>query len=334
MRPKWLTICAWAIERSRRIDVQRMMINAVMLTLACRRRTVVGAWAHHLLRLAVAAAMLLLVGVVHAQTKVSVPSRDLRAGEQRLTMPGFWFEAASTTPAAAVVLLHGCNGPYANGAASTQTLSVRMRDQAKRMNALGMHVLVTDSLTPRGETELCTQSIGGRRVTQRERRLDALGAMQWLAEQPNVKKESIGLIGWSHGGSAVLAATDTSHRDVQAAPVRASLAVAFYPGCTASLTSGYRSGSPLLMLVGDADDWTPAQPCKDLAARTNTIQLVAYPGAYHGFDSKAPVTLLKHVPSGVNPGQGVHVGGQAVARLDAEVQLAAFIQKHWGNLKP
>ncbi len=279
-------------------------------------------------------------------THVSVPSLDRGADGHVLRMPSLWFEAViAPTPspvaaasavvsAPAMVLLHGCGGPYASGGGSAQPWSTRMREYASRLNALGVHVLVTDSLTPRGETELCTQAIGKRHVNQRERRLDALGAMQWLALQPNVKKDNIGLIGWSHGGSAVLAATDAGHPDVKAAPVRASLAVAFYPGCAAALASGHRADAPLLMLVGDADDWTPSQPCKDLASKQSRVQLITYPGAYHGFDSKAPVRVRRDVPNGVNPGQGVHVGGQETARLDAERQLAAFLQMHWALAKP
>ena len=131
--------------------------------------------------------------------EVGVPSLD-RRGDGPISLPGFWFRAEGVAPgvrAPAVVLLHGCGGPY-DGPGQ---LSRRMHEYAALVNALGAHALVTDSLTPRGERELCTQRNGERAITQTQRRRDALGALQWLAAQPDVDASRLGLIGWSNGGS-------------------------------------------------------------------------------------------------------------------------------------
>lgn len=42
----------------------------------------------------------------------------------------------------------------------------------------------------------------------------------------------------------------------------------FYPGCTARnrKASEFRPYAPLLLLIGEDDDWTPAAPCAALAA--------------------------------------------------------------------
>ena len=140
-----------------------------------------------------------------------------------------------------------------------------MQDYAALFNRAGYSALVVDSLTPRYEVELCTQRSGSRRVTQSNRRLDALGAVAYLAERADVDPRRIGLVGWSNGGSTVLAATNLRHRDVAAALVQPAFAVAFYPGCEADLKRGYEAVAPLLMLVGQADDWTAAAPCRALA---------------------------------------------------------------------
>ncbi|OYU74120.1 MAG: hypothetical protein CFE45_35575, partial [Burkholderiales bacterium PBB5] len=102
---------------------------------------------------------------------VQVPSLDAPGGTA-VQLPGFWFgdPAEASAPArGAVLLLHGCGGPYGRGG----QLSERLVDYAQRLQALGLRVLVTDSLSPRGETSLCTQKIGQRKVQQRHRRLDA-----------------------------------------------------------------------------------------------------------------------------------------------------------------
>lgn len=253
--------------------------------------------------------------------RVLVPSLDA-AGGAPVQQPGFWFDAGPG-PRAAVLLLHGCSGPYGRSSA----LSERLVEYAERLQALGLSVLVTDSLSPRGERSLCTQQIGQRRVTQRHRRLDALGALQWLATQPGVDATRLGLIGWSHGGTAVLGTTNLAHAEVAAAPVKPAFTVAFYPGCNDERRLGYRPAAPLLLLLGAADDWTPAAPCLALAdeAAEPRPQREVYADAHHGFDSTAPVRLWREVPNGASPGQGVHLGGHPAAREAAHARLARFL---------
>ena len=196
-----------------------------------------------------------------------------------------------------------------------------------------VHWIASHALTPRGEQELCTQRTGTRRVTQAQRRLDALAALRWLAQRPGVDAQRLGLVGWSNGGSTVLAAVNTRHPAVAAAGLAPAFAVAFYPGCEAELQRGFQTSTAVLLLVGEADDWTPAAPCQHLArAAAGSVPVVeSYPGAHHGFDSDAPVRLRKDVPNGVKPGQGVHVGDNPAAREASRQRLLAFLAQHLGR---
>ena len=274
-----------------------------------------------------------LIGAAHAEPeRVELPSLDAPQGTA-VQLPGHWFRTPGAGLAPAIVALHGCGGLYnARG-----ELADRYTELAGRLNAMHVHVLFTDSLQPRGEKELCTQRTGQRRVTQTQRRRDALGALQWLAAQPGVDASKLGLLGWSNGGSNVLAASNRRHAEVLAAPVKPSLLVAFYPGCESDLARGYEPIAALLMLLGEADDWTPAAPCKSLAEAANgvaganrpQVQVQAYAGAFHGFDGTAPVRLRRDVPNGTKPGQGVHVGADPAARAAAAVRLESFIRDTW-----
>lgn len=267
---------------------------------------------------------------------VTVPSLDRPRGGAPVALPATWFPAESAGAAPALLLLHGCGGAYEVRRDGTRRLGPRYTELAAVLNAMGIHVLVTDSLSPRGERELCTQRTGERKVTQLHRRRDALGALAWLAAQPGVDAARLGLLGWSNGGSTVLAATNLAHLEVRRAPRAPSLAVAYYPGCEAELQRGYRPSAALLMLLGEADDWTPAAPCKAMAAAAQAAppvpppQWEAYDGAHHGFDGTAPLRLRRDVPNGANPGQGVHVGGQPEARLAARARLVRFLREAWG----
>jgi dienelactone hydrolase len=213
------------------------------------------------------AALLVFVAAVlpaaHAQEQVEFDSLDVLGGKP-VRLIGHWF--AAPTPAAsapAIVLLHGCSGPFERSG----QLGERMRSYAALLNAQGAHALVLDSLTPRGEKELCTQKVGARQVTQANRRLDALAALAWLSRRTGVDPRRLGLLGWSNGGSTVLAAVNTRHPAVAAAAAKAAFAVAFYPGCEAELKRGFESRTPLLILVGEADDWTPARLATSWRAR-------------------------------------------------------------------
>lgn len=279
-----------------------------------------------LLVLALLAPGLAAAGPVPVPVPVRVPSLDAPAGTP-VVLPGHWFPASQPGRAPAMLLLHGCSGVRDRRGLPAE----RYRQMAAHLNALGIHALATDSLTPRGERELCTQALGSRRVTQLQRRRDALGALQWLSAQPGVDATRLGVLGWSNGGSTVLAATNRRHREVAAAAVLPSLAVAFYPGCDAELQRGYEPVAPLLLLLlGEADDWTPPAPCLALAAAVpDRVQAVAYPGAVHGFDGSGPVRLRRDVPGGVHPGQGVHVGADAAARAAALLRLDQHLRSHW-----
>ncbi len=259
--------------------------------------------------------------------RVDVPSLDREAGSD-VVMPGYWFPVSGAGAAGvpALVMFHGCGGLFDGRG----RLASRYTELAARLNALGIQALATDSFTPRGEKQLCTQRNGSRRITQTERRRDALGALRWLAAQPGVDATRLGVLGWSNGGSTVLAATNQRHPDVAGASVKPTLAVAFYPGCEAELQRGYTPTAPLLMLLGEADDWTPAAPCKALATQpAGGIQWEAYAGAYHGFDGMAPVRLRADVPNGAHPGQGVHVGADPAAREASALRLAQFLHDTW-----
>ena len=243
-----------------------------------------------------------------------------------LQRPGAQFEGKRP----AIVFQHGCGGPGANG-----KLSVRHQAALDWAAARGLVALHVDSLSPRGEKELCTQKFSARKVNQTHRVADAYSALDFLAAQPDVDSARIALWGWSHGGSSVLGAMRAP------APVGARVgfaaAIAFYPGCSAFAQASrpYRLLNPTLILIGEADDWTPAAPCKALAdAMTQANQplsLELYAGAYHGFDDPNPNAKLRvrsDVPNGVKPGAGVTMAPNPDARQKAMQRTEQFLAKH------
>jgi dienelactone hydrolase len=228
---------------------------------------------------------------------------------------GWWMPAAQKSPA--VIALHGCGGLYGRRG----DLNERHRAMADLLGQRGFHVLFVDSFTPRGFKELCTTRIAERSLRAADRRFDVQAAIDWLAARPEVDARRIVLLGWSHGGAAVLASLDRG--------IKLRAAVAFYPGCSAyaKRNAPYQPSAPLLILIGALDDWTPAAACIAFKERAgNALQLKVLPDAHHDFDHpSAPLRVRKDVPGGQRPGEGVTVGSNPAARRAAYEAMLDFL---------
>ncbi len=269
-----------------------------------------------------------------APQPVRIAVHDGQDGGAAVELRAFWFAAPPAQGQGgqggvgpdrhpAMVLLHGCDGAFDRSGG----LAPRYTAAAGLLRGLGIGALVVDSLGARGERELCTQKLGSRKVTMLQRRRDALAALSWLAAQPGTDAGRLGLLGWSNGGSAVLAAINENHPEVRGAEVRAAFAVAFYPGCEAERRRGYASGTRLLMLLGGSDDWTPPGPCQALAREAAGVapEVEVYLGAFHGFDSASPPRRRADVANAVNPPPGVPGGGHPQPRAPSKLRLRDFL---------
>jgi dienelactone hydrolase len=241
--------------------------------------------------------------------------------------------ASGKTPA--VVALHGCGGMYSEALARRDRLTLRHQAMADLLVAEGYAVLFPDSFNPRGRREICSLKLSEQRITQDNRRLDVLAALEFLRTRSDVDHSRVALLGWSHGGSAVLAAMNRRHPVVAqflAAETPADrffrTAIAFYPGCYESVYTrfGYAPSSSVTIFIGASDDWTPANRCvllgEKMAEIKEPLHVRIYPDTYHGFDAPnmfAPLHL--DFPNGVHPGQGVTIAPNAAAREDAYMRM-------------
>lgn len=269
--------------------------------------------------------------------------RDTRTGEP-VRIDGLLFQPQGGDPSRrpAVVALHGCGGMYSTQPSRRNDLSLRHQAMAELLVREGYAVLFPDSFRSRGREEICTIENRARTITQTHRRLDAQGALAYLQGRSDVVADRIAVLGWSHGGSAVLAVLDARASAVAAwkgrePPAYFRAGVAFYPGCRDSLRAkhGYALTAPVTLYVGGADDWTAPGPCIDLvrrlAAAGEPATITVYPDTYHGFDGPpAPKRLRLDVPNGVDPGRGVTVEPNPVARDDAYARLRAFLRVQIG----
>lgn len=236
------------------------------------------------------------------------------------------YRPAGPGPFPAVVALHGCGGLWRDDG----KLSTRHTDWGERLVQAGFIVLMPDSY---GSRKLGSQC-GVKELTvraSRERVADAAAARHWLQMRGDVRPDMIALLGWSGGGLTVLAASRKDRRPADSRPdfVRA---IAFYPSCRLQSESAtFAARLPVLILMGDADEWTPPAPCDYLAkaarARGEKVELVLYPGALHDFDHPRLEVKEKTdiVYSATGTGKAM-VGTNPAAREDAIKRVAAFLK--------
>lgn len=250
--------------------------------------------------------------------RVSIPLDDGR-------LDAVLYRPSGPGPFPAVVALHGCNGLWRGDG----KLSERHSDWGEQLAQAGLMVLMPDSYGSRSLGSQCGIKDAVIRPS-RERVADALAARRWLQAQNGVRADMISLMGWSGGGSTALAAVRKDRRPADGGP-DFTRAIAFYPNCRLqSESASFASRLPLLILMGEADDWTPPAPCDFMARaarqRGEKIDLVLYPGALHDFDH--PRLEIKErsdiAYSATGTGKAT-VGTNPAARDDAIRRVKAYL---------
>ena len=246
------------------------------------------------------------------------------------TLRAQWFTPeAGKGSGAAAILLHGCGGLGAK-----RQLNARHKAAKDWLLERGIAVVFPESFTSRRFEEVCTVKMQSRTIRQIDRVQDVIATHAWLKTQPGIDAKKIVLWGWSHGGSTVLnTVTHKAPLGDFSDDVKFVEAIAFYPGCSpfAKDNSPAKISSPLTILMGDADDWTPAAPCSTFAARLKNndqqVSLTLYPGAFHDFDNPAGKFRVRtDVPNGVNKEKGATVAPDPKAREDAMAKIDAILR--------
>lgn len=269
------------------------------------------------------AALFLCLAACSSQTasRVQFPTAALsEAAFGHQTVDGYLTKPEGNGPFPAVVLLHGCGG--------VEPKEQLWRDWFRQHRFVALSV---DSFTPRGVGNICT-NLG--RIDLNARLADALGGLDYLAAQPFVDRDRIAVMGFSNGAIVVLnAAAPPPWLARPAGSARFRAAVAFYPECLMHMAQDDPPKIPLLILIGDADDWTLASSCRRMAdlyaSKGSTLKLVILPGARHGFDD--PNLPPRSLPDVMNinsrTGTGATVGGNSGAATESKGLVEQFLRK-------
>ena len=203
--------------------------------------------------------------------------------------------AAHKVPA--VVILHGSSGIDARGDFYEAAL-----------NAAGVATLQIDMWEARGVTGGANRP-NAPILTQP----DAFAALAFLAAQPGIAADRIGVLGFSWGGVMSMGAAEQLYAGMFGGGRQFKAHVAHYPVCYAYNTVVpvlpppaqfgtqflHLTGAPVLIQVGSSDDYdNGAARCQALAqtvnpSNGNAVQVVAVPESEHAFDRlMVPITVM------------------------------------------
>lgn len=166
---------------------------------------------------------------------------------------------------------------------------------AAELRKSGFATLTYDSFEARGTTG---QALSGSPGYLTAGVADAFAALRRLAGEPRIDPDRIAILGFSYGADvAHLTAFEVMRAALEPGALRFAAHVAFYPAGSVGVIAerGAYTGSPVLMMLGGKDDNLPVVKIENYLAYAQAaghpapIELVIYPGAYHGWTvSDAP----------------------------------------------
>lgn len=224
-------------------------------------------------------------------------------------------------PSAGVVICHGSDG-----------VDERGRFHATALNEAGIATLELDMWAARGTA----RGAAARPRSPVETLADAFAARAFLAAQPEIAPERIGIMGFSWGGVVTLLSATAPVAEQFGA--RFAAHAAFYPVCWAyevvpGLSLKALTGAPILIQAGDSDAYDDPDGLDQLLARLPAqararIEAITYAGACHGFDRDAPEALINDPFAHKGKGGPVRMAFHREAATQARAACAAFFRKH------
>jgi dienelactone hydrolase len=178
-----------------------------------------------------------------------------------------------------IVFMHTCGGLNQSGRQS-------QRDHAAYFASHGFASFLLDSFRGRKIGRVCEdRSLNHAMVDVRV--FDAFNAIIELRKRKDINHENIYLFGQSHGATAgISVARSDGGRPFPDLAFRA--VAAFYGSCTGLSLMTNQLRSPLLIVAGDKDTWTPVEHCiwieKHKGFTGAVLKTKVYPDAYHAFD--------------------------------------------------
>lgn len=192
--------------------------------------------------------------------------------------------ASVTNKVPAMVILHGSGGDW----------SGRSVDMAIYLARNGIAGLAVDTFAARNLRSTDDYIERLNKAPIYTQMADALSALQALQDHPYIDTSKIGVTGFSLGAGATLYMMfePVIENVLGVDGPRFSAYAMFYGGCMVDFDDYRVEGSPLLIMMGDADESMSIAGCEKLRDRLRRmgvdVELKVYADAGHGWDAPFP----------------------------------------------
>lgn len=126
--------------------------------------------------------------------------------------------------------------------------------------------------------------------------LDAYKALAKFTQDPRIDSDRVAITGWSLGGSVALFSAWEPLRESITSRLRFKTHLPIYPPCIVTLESVQFTDAPIHILIGELDNWTPAEACErlvdDMQASGVNADITVYANAHHSFDRLLPPEVV------------------------------------------
>lgn len=164
----------------------------------------------------------------------------------------------------------------------------------EQMRQAGFIVFAMHPFDSRGVSSTVGNQIN---VTSETVIYDMAMSLNLLWDDSRINNQKIYAAGWSLGGTATLFNGWLPLQD-SLNKTGASYAgyLMWYPGCLALPDLNQWDKDLMQIYIGEEDNWTPPQPCKELVedmnAQGGNAFIELYPNSFHSFDGPQPLRLI------------------------------------------
>ncbi|GIS23092.1 MAG: hypothetical protein CM15mP123_09940 [Gammaproteobacteria bacterium] len=132
-------------------------------------------------------------------------------------------------------------------------------------------------------------------VTAAMMMVDTFEALKIVSRHPDIDPSRIGITGWSLGGTvSFYSFWEPLAEKLAPNGERFKCCLPFYPATYIKPEENRWNSGPILNLVGESDNYTPASLVHQMSDIVNSFggnsSVISYPGGEHSFDSINPVT--------------------------------------------
>ena len=203
----------------------------------------------------------------------------------------------------AILKLPNGDGPFplVIGVAGSLDWGSHHLEYLEMFRSIGIATLELQSFSSRGVKSTVGSQV---EVTTSMMILDAYKALDKLSAHPKINKDHIAIMGWSLGGGVALFSGWLPLIEKINPQNKFAAHLSIYPPCIAQPKNPIFSDSPMHILIGELDDWVPADACKELTQQArfagSNIGLTVFPNSHHSFDRESPIVVKEKAYSTVD----------------------------------